>query len=390
MANVLQLNKSQVFVGTGTLTYTVLTAGTYTVGAQITVPQAVATGDGAGSGTGLGSGAGGGDPAGFSRGGIAGTTGATGRGFGSVANLYPQPPLYGSNQTSGAALSPSLTVTVNQNGTPIYTAPTLGVAQSALQFKTSFQAAASDVITVGIGSTGNPLSVSSSNGTRLAVASTGPDTATVTFAAALNGDTITVQGQTFTSILASSQYTITTVANTSSALNGLYLDLYEGSNGGTPVRIWYSTAGVGTAPPVPPNGRLVNIDLANNDSAIVVATKTATAFSKAPGTTIYINAVGTAAIVYANITPGLSTAPNLQTSGFSISATHLGFALLPNQFNLIGSNVEWAATLSFVSQVNANSAISGVSGTALNSVATLTLAVALNGINSNVFIQQGY
>lgn len=390
MANVLQLNQSQIFAGTGTLTYTVLTAGTYSVGAQITVPQAVATGDGAGSGTGLGSGAGGGDPAGFSRGGISGTTGATGQGFGPVANLYPQPPLYGSNQTSGAVVSTNLTVTVDQNGTPIYTAPTVAAGQSALQFKTAFQAAVSDVITVVIGGSVGMLSVTSSNGTRLAVASTGPDSATVTFAAALNNDTITVQGQTFTGVPASNAYVIDTAANTSSALNGLYLDLYEGANGGTPVRIWYSTAGVGTAPPVPTGGRLVNVNLANNDSATVVATKTAAAFSQAPGATIYINAAGTPAFAYSNITAGPTTAPNLQTSTFTIATTRLGVALLPNQFNLITSNVEWAGTLSFVNQVNASSALSGVSGTASNSVATLILAVALNGITSNVFIQQGY
>lgn len=41
-----------------------------------------------------------------------------------------------------------LSVVVNQNGSPIYTAPVITPTQIAQQFKTSFLAAAADVITV--------------------------------------------------------------------------------------------------------------------------------------------------------------------------------------------------------------------------------------------------
>jgi hypothetical protein len=45
-----------------------------------------------------------------------------------------------------------LSVVVNNNGTPIYTAPTITPTQSAQQFKTSFLANTADVITVVVSS----------------------------------------------------------------------------------------------------------------------------------------------------------------------------------------------------------------------------------------------
>jgi hypothetical protein len=148
MANVLQLNQSQVFNGLGTLTFTVPTTGTYSAGAQVTVPEALATGDGAGSGTGLGAGAGGGDQFNFALGGDGPGEAGMGHGFGINPTHYNQPPASGSNQTSGSAVSSGVSVVVNDNGSPIFTAPALAVAQSALQFKTSFQATAGHTITV--------------------------------------------------------------------------------------------------------------------------------------------------------------------------------------------------------------------------------------------------
>jgi len=147
MANYLLLNQPQVFVGLGTLTYTVATTGNYNVQVQVTVPEALPTGDGAGSGAGPGSGAGGGDAYGFAGGGIS-AAGGVGQGFGAVPNNYQQPPSYGSNQTSGAAVSSGLSIVVNKNGSPIYTATAPTATQSAQQFKYSFQATAADSITV--------------------------------------------------------------------------------------------------------------------------------------------------------------------------------------------------------------------------------------------------
>jgi hypothetical protein len=148
MANYLLLNQPQPFVGLGTLTYTVATTGNYNVQVQVTVPEALATGDGGGSGEGLGSGAGGGDSYGFAGGGQGTGYGGVGQGFGAVPNNYQQPPSYGSNATTGAAVSSGLTIVVNQNGSPIYTATSFTVTQSAQQFKYSFQATAADSITV--------------------------------------------------------------------------------------------------------------------------------------------------------------------------------------------------------------------------------------------------
>lgn len=152
MANYLILNQNQVFNGLGTLSFVVPTTGNYNVRCQTTVPQAWPTGDGAGSGTGLGSGAGGGDIVGFAAGGSGTSNGGMGQGFGAVPNNYQQPPAYGSNETMGDAVSSGVSILVKDNGSTIYTAPTLGVAESALQFNFGFQATAGHTITVVIAS----------------------------------------------------------------------------------------------------------------------------------------------------------------------------------------------------------------------------------------------
>jgi len=155
MSSILILNKPQVVVGLNTMTYTVGPAGLYNVQVSTTVPNAIATGDGAGSGQGPGSGAGGGDPVGFNAGGLAIGNGGKGQGFGAVPNNYNQPSLYGSNQTSGPTVSSSLSIVVNQNGSPIYTMPTIAPTQGEMRFKIPIVAAASDAITVVISSS-NP------------------------------------------------------------------------------------------------------------------------------------------------------------------------------------------------------------------------------------------
>lgn len=68
--------------------------------------------------------------------------------------------------------------------------------------------------------------------------------------------------------------TIATTANTSNNLNGLYFDIYDKAG---PVRVWFDSANTGTAPAVPSGGRLLEVDLANNDTATQVATKLAAA-----------------------------------------------------------------------------------------------------------------
>ncbi len=146
MANYLLLNQPQVFNGLGTLTFTVPSTGNYNVQVSATVPEAVPTGDGAGSNTGLGSGTGGGGE-GFTSGDLGLGHGGVGQGFG-AGNGYQQPPAYGSNETMGSPVSSGVSIVVNDNGTPIFTAPTLSATQSAQQFKYSFQATSGHSITV--------------------------------------------------------------------------------------------------------------------------------------------------------------------------------------------------------------------------------------------------
>jgi hypothetical protein len=145
---ILLLNQPQVFNGLGTLTFTVPTTAQYNVAMSTTVPEALPTGSGAGSGQGLGSGKGGGTLSGFAVGGGGLGDGARGSAFGPDLSGYQQPPLAGSNQTSGPAISSGLLVLVKVNGSTVYTMPALSAQQSAAQFKFDLQLNAADVVTV--------------------------------------------------------------------------------------------------------------------------------------------------------------------------------------------------------------------------------------------------
>lgn len=144
------LNQPQVANGLNTFNYTIAAAGLYNVQGQVTVPEALPTGSGSGSGQGLGSGAGGGGN-GFTQGGQGVGNGGVGQGFGAGSG-YPQPPVYGSNQTSGPAVSSGVSVVVKQNGSTVYTSPTLSATQSAQQFKVDLNCALNDAISVVVSS----------------------------------------------------------------------------------------------------------------------------------------------------------------------------------------------------------------------------------------------
>jgi hypothetical protein len=155
MSLTLFLNQPFVSVGLQTYTFTIPAAGSvvpyggagvYNVKGSVFVPEALATGSGGGSGQGLGSGTGGGGE-GFTGGDLGLGHGGVGQGFG-AGNGYQQPPAYGSNQTSGAAVTSTVSVVVNQNGSPIYTAPAYVPGQNALEFNVGFLGAVNDVITV--------------------------------------------------------------------------------------------------------------------------------------------------------------------------------------------------------------------------------------------------
>jgi len=154
MSNILVLNHPYVNIGLDTMTFTVPAtvnsytgAGIYSVQGQVSVPSAIATGDGAGSGQGPGAGAGGGGT-GFVSGGSGPGFGGVGQGFGAT-NGYQQPPAGASNQTFGPVVSSSLSIVVNQNGSPVYTMPVIAPTQGAFKFKTQgIVCAIGDVITV--------------------------------------------------------------------------------------------------------------------------------------------------------------------------------------------------------------------------------------------------
>ncbi len=157
MSNFLILGRNYVQNGLGTLTFTVpatilngpaVSNVIFTVACQTTVPEALPTGYGAGSGDGHGAGAGGGDIDGFAAGGSGLGLGGVGQGFGPVPNNYKQPIADVRTPASGPAVSSALSIVVNKNGSPVYTAPAFTPTQSALQFKTSFLCTAADSITI--------------------------------------------------------------------------------------------------------------------------------------------------------------------------------------------------------------------------------------------------
>jgi hypothetical protein len=101
-----------------------------------------------GSGSGYGAGAGGGSLGGFSLGGGGLGDGSKGEAFGANLSGYNQPYNTTNIPSSFAAILSSLSVVVNQNGSPVYTSPVIEGNQSALQFATNLLCNAADSITI--------------------------------------------------------------------------------------------------------------------------------------------------------------------------------------------------------------------------------------------------
>lgn len=189
MSNILQLNQQFINVGLDTQTITIAASGIYNVQVVATIPAALPTGAGGGSaadqglgalggspgivqgnnttpgdggqglgfggtpgqaynasGSGYGAGAGGGAE-GFSQGDQGAGHGGVGQGFG-ASNGYQQPPAYVNVPSSGAAQSSSLSIVVNQNGSPVYTSIAPTGTQRQIKFKVLLNCTAADVITV--------------------------------------------------------------------------------------------------------------------------------------------------------------------------------------------------------------------------------------------------
>ncbi len=69
-------------------------------------------------------------------------------GLGTLTNTIATTGLYNVTVTTTDTPSSSLSIVVNQNGSPVYTAPVLSPTQGAIQFKTELVCAATDTITV--------------------------------------------------------------------------------------------------------------------------------------------------------------------------------------------------------------------------------------------------
>lgn len=203
---------------------------------------------------------------------------------------------------------------------------------------------------------------------------------TVTAASVSANDTVVVGNQTFTAKDKSEKSPFTCVANTSSALNGLYFDVYEGSGAGTPVRIWFSTASVGEAPATPTGGRLLNVDLVDNDADTAVATAIGAALADDAG--LYAT-VSTNVVTVKNRTAGNTTNASAGTSGFTLGSITAGAALSTDEFNMSTENADTAASL--VAAINANATASlYVLATSAAAVVTVTAIGKALGVIGNL------
>lgn len=104
--------------------------------------------DGATGVNGHGAGVGGGTLAEFDKGGGGTGDGDVGQAFGADTSGHPQPLAFVTTPTTVAGLASGLSITVKDNGSTVYTAPTLGQFQSALQFKRDFQFTSGHTVTV--------------------------------------------------------------------------------------------------------------------------------------------------------------------------------------------------------------------------------------------------
>lgn len=69
-------------------------------------------------------------------------------GLGTMTYAIPSTGIYNVQVQSTEVPASSLSIVVNKNGSPIFTAPVLSPTQQAVQFRISFLATAADVITV--------------------------------------------------------------------------------------------------------------------------------------------------------------------------------------------------------------------------------------------------
>jgi hypothetical protein len=69
-------------------------------------------------------------------------------GLGTLTYTIPAPGIYNVSVQSTETPPTGLSIVVNVNGSPVYTAPVITPSQSAIQFKKDFPALLNDVVTV--------------------------------------------------------------------------------------------------------------------------------------------------------------------------------------------------------------------------------------------------
>lgn len=112
----------------------------------------------------------------------------------------------------------------------------------------------------------------------------------------------------------------TTVADSSGNLGGTYFYFYDAGNVHC-YQPWYDVDNGDSAPTAVSGCTLVEVDIAENDTAATVAGNTRTALNTAPYSTYFAITGATDHVIVTSLTKGTANDGNIGTSGFSVSKT---------------------------------------------------------------------
>jgi hypothetical protein len=112
----------------------------------------------------------------------------------------------------------------------------------------------------------------------------------------------------------------TAVADVSGSLGGKTLRFY---NAGDVIcyQVWYDVDNASVAPSATSGCTLVEVDIAEDDTADTVAGNTRTVLNASPYTTYFAITGATTHVIVTSLTKGAATDGNVMTSGFSVSKT---------------------------------------------------------------------
>jgi len=112
--------------------------------------------------------------------------------------------------------------------------------------------------------------------------------------------------------------TVQTVADSGGSLSGLYFTIYDNVG---PVRVWLDVSSGSTAPGVPAGGRLLEVNIATNDSAATIATAIQTALD---ADSKFAATVSSNLVVVTDSNTGTRTDIAAGTSTFTVAVTTQG------------------------------------------------------------------